>query len=136
VRAFSVITRTPMSCNGDECDADSLSLLMHTHIHKHASMHFCLFTFLSIPDSWWPDSDSLTLLMHSCIPTCILVCLCMCIFDLFVLFCGVHLTDGCLTLCFSSIQAPWFGRQPVVGPATGHFRRASLALVSIFFSSG
>ena len=89
MRAHSVITRTPMSCSGDECDADSLSLLMHTHIHRNTSMHVCLFAFLSIPDSWWPSSDSLSLLLHSYIPTCILVCLCMCTF---VLFCFVLLS--------------------------------------------
>ncbi len=49
-------------------------------------MHVCLFAFLIIPDSWWPNSDSLSLLIQSYIPTCILVCLCMYIF---VLFCFV-----------------------------------------------
>ena len=62
---------------GDECDADSLSLLIHMHIHRHTSMHFCLFAFLSIPDSWWPSSDSLSFLIQSYTPTCILVCLCV-----------------------------------------------------------
>ena len=27
------------SAGGDECDADSLSLLMHKYIHRHTSMH-------------------------------------------------------------------------------------------------
>ena len=37
------ITCTPLSCGGDECDADSLSLLIHTCIHRHTVMHVCLF---------------------------------------------------------------------------------------------
>ena len=36
------ITRTPLSCGGDECDADSLSLLIHTYIHRHTSMFVCV----------------------------------------------------------------------------------------------
>ena len=36
------MTRTRLSCGGDECDADSLSLLIHTYIHRHTSMHVCL----------------------------------------------------------------------------------------------
>jgi hypothetical protein len=71
------ITRTPLRCGGDECDADSLSLLIHTYIHRHTSMYDCLFAFLSILDSWWPNSDSLSLLIQSYIPTCILGCVCM-----------------------------------------------------------
>ncbi len=59
------ITRTPLSCDGDECDADSLSLLIHIYIHRHTSMHVCLLTFLSLPDSWLPNSDSLSLLIKS-----------------------------------------------------------------------
>jgi hypothetical protein len=75
------ITRTPLSCGGDECDIDSLSLLIHTYIHRHTSMHVCLFAFLmSILDRWLPNSDLLSLLIQSYIPTCILACVCMCIF--------------------------------------------------------
>jgi hypothetical protein len=65
------ITRTPLSCGGDECDADALSLLIRIYIHRHTSMHVCLFAFLMIPDSWLANSDSLSLLMQSYIPTCI-----------------------------------------------------------------
>jgi hypothetical protein len=68
------ITRTRLSCDGDECDTDSLSLLTHTYIHRHTSMYVCLFAFLSIPDSWLPNSNSLSLLIQSYIATCILVC--------------------------------------------------------------
>jgi hypothetical protein len=70
------ITRTPLSCGVDECDADSLSLRIHMYIHRHTSMHDCLFAFLSIPDRWWPHSDSLSLLIQS----------------IFVLFCFVLLS--------------------------------------------
>ena len=41
-RAHAEITRTPLSCGGDECDADSLSLLIRTYIHRRTSMHVCL----------------------------------------------------------------------------------------------
>jgi hypothetical protein len=92
--ALAEITRTPLGCGGDECDADSLSLLIHTHIHRHTSMHVCLFAFLSIPYIWWPNCDSLSLLIQSYIPTCILVCLCMYIFVLVLLFACVYLTAG------------------------------------------
>ncbi len=34
-RTHTEITRTPLSSGGDECDADSLSLLIHTYIHRH-----------------------------------------------------------------------------------------------------
>jgi hypothetical protein len=77
-------SHTLVSCGVDECDADSLSLLIHTYIHRHTSMHVCLFLFLSIPDSWLPNFDSLSLLMQSYIPTCILVCVCMYIFVVFL----------------------------------------------------
>ncbi len=82
--AHGEITRTPLSCGGDECDADSLSLLIHTYIHRHTSMDVCLLAFLSIPDSWLPNSDSLSLLMQSYMTTCILVCVCMYIYVLFL----------------------------------------------------
>ncbi len=68
------ITRTPLSCGGDECDAESLSLLIHIYIHSHTSMHVCLFAFLSIPDSWLPnsllllDTGGLVCLTTSCRP--------------------------------------------------------------------
>ncbi len=39
------ITRTPLSCGGDECDADSLSLLIHIYIHRHTNA--CLFVCFS-----------------------------------------------------------------------------------------
>ncbi len=68
------IPQTPLSCGGDECDADSLSLLIHTYVQRHTSMHVFLF-LLSMPDSWLPDADSPSLLIQSYIPACILVCL-------------------------------------------------------------
>jgi hypothetical protein len=90
------------------------ALAPHTHIHTrthklaclfvcfsdytgHTSVHFCLYAFLSVPDSWLPDSDSLSLLIQSFIPTSVLVCLCMYLFVLF-LFWWVYPTSGCLTL--------------------------------------
>jgi hypothetical protein len=68
----------------------SRSSLVHTYIHRHTSMYVCVFAFLSIPASWLPNSDSLSFLIQSYIPTCI----------------------RCLTLCFSSIQVSFFGQQP------------------------
>jgi hypothetical protein len=47
-------------------------------------MHVCLFAFMSKLYNWFPNSDSLSLLIQSYIPTCVLVCLCMYIFDLFL----------------------------------------------------
>jgi hypothetical protein len=82
-RARAQITRTLLSCGGDECDTDSIPLLRQSYIYRHTSMHVCLFDFLSIPDSWLPDSDSLLLLVQSYIPTCVLVCLCIYISVLF-----------------------------------------------------
>ena len=69
VCAHAEITGTPLRCGGDECDADSISLLIHTCIQRHTSMHVCLFDFLSVPDSLWPNSDSVSLLIQSYIPT-------------------------------------------------------------------
>ncbi len=93
-----------------------------------------VFAFLSIPDSLLPNSDSLSLLIQSYIPTCIRVCLCTYIFVLF--FPPVYLTAGCLTLCFSSNQAAYFVQQPVVGPASRRFCRAFIAWVSVCVSCG
>jgi hypothetical protein len=70
--ALVEITRTPLSCGGDECDADSLSLRIHTYIDRHTSMCVCLFAFLSIPDSWLPNSLFLLVTVGF---ICILVCL-------------------------------------------------------------
>ena len=98
VCAHAEITRTRLSCGGDECDADSLSLFIHTYIpdtrvcmfvclrfwvhltagcrtlirsrslYIHTCQHaylcvsvciylfFFLFVFLSIPNSWLPNS--------------------------------------------------------------------------------
>jgi hypothetical protein len=47
-----------------------------------------------------------------------------------------YLAAGCLTLCLSSIQAAFFGQQPVVGPATRRFGRAFIASVSVRVSRG
>jgi hypothetical protein len=42
---YSEITRTPFSCSGDECDADSLSLFIYTHSQTHAftDTRVCMF---------------------------------------------------------------------------------------------
>jgi hypothetical protein len=137
-RTHTEITRTPLSCGGDECDADWLSLLRHIYIHRHTSMHVCLFSCLGIRDSWLPNSDSLSLLMQSYIPTCIPVCVYvyMYIYIYILLFSWVYLTAGALTLCFSSVQVALFEQQPVVGPASRHFRRAFIASVSVRVSRG
>ncbi len=124
------ITRTPLSCGGDECDADSLSLRILICIHR-LRMHVCLFAFLSIPVSLLPNSDSLSLPIQSYISTCVLMCVCMYRFVLSLFVWWVCLTAGCLTLCFSLIQASLFAEQPVVGPANGHFCRAFIASVSV-----
>ncbi len=89
------ITRTRLSCGGDECEADALSLRMHMYIQRHTSMHLCLFAFLSLPDSWWPNSDSLSLLMESYISTCVLAFLCLYVFVL-------------VWFVFLSIPCSWF----------------------------
>ena len=44
---------------------------IHTHTHKYACFFF---SSVSIPDSWLPNSDSVSLLIQSYIPTCILAC--------------------------------------------------------------
>jgi hypothetical protein len=90
VCAHAGITRTPLSCGGDECDADSLALLIHTYLQRHTSMHVCLFDFLSIRDSSLLNSDSISLHIPAYIRTCILVCVCMYIF---VLFCFSEYTS-------------------------------------------
>ena len=59
------ITQTPLSCGGDECDVDSLSLLIHTYIqtcmllclYKYTFV-MCLFAFLSAPGSILCFSES------------------------------------------------------------------------------
>jgi hypothetical protein len=57
------ITRTHLSCHGDECDADSLSLLRQSYIHTRILVCLCVyiyifvcFAFLSIPDSCLANS--------------------------------------------------------------------------------
>ncbi len=96
--ALVEITRTPRSCGGDEFDADSISLRIHTYIDRHTSMCVCLFAFLSMLDSWLANSDSLSLLIQSYIPTCMLVCVCMYIFVLFFAF--LSIPDIWLSDCF------------------------------------
>jgi hypothetical protein len=120
------ITRTPLSGGGDECDADSLSLLIHIYIHRHTSMHFLS---LKIPDNWLPNSDSLSLLIQSYIPVCILVCLSMYIFVLFVfVFLSIPYIwlTNCLFLldtgglfCPATSCPPW---NPVFLPGFHRFR--------------
>jgi hypothetical protein len=100
---------------------------------KYTSMHVGLLAFLSIPDSWLPNSESLLLLIQSYIPTCVLVC----VYNIYLIFFfGVYLAAGFLTLCFSSIQAALFEQQPVVGPSTRRFCRAFLTFVSVRVSCG
>jgi hypothetical protein len=67
------ITSAPLSCGGDECDADSLLLLRH---NKYTDTQVCMFVCLL----FWVYVTSGC---QSCIPTCILVCLRMYIFVLF-----------------------------------------------------
>jgi hypothetical protein len=81
------------------------------------------------------DADSLSLVYkhtykhtYNCVYTFIHICF------LFVVW--VCTTACCLTLCFSWIQGNWFSDQPVVGPATRHFRRAFIAWVSLCVSRG
>ncbi len=71
VRAHAEITRTPLSCGGDECDADSLSLLRQSYIQTsilcvciyiYIYLYICcLFAFLSILDSCLPPNSLLLL---------------------------------------------------------------------------
>ena len=62
--------------------------------------------------------------IHACVSVYVYFCS--------FLFCfAEYLTAGCLTLCFSSIQAARFEQQPVDGPAAGHFFRAFVASVSL-----
>ena len=42
VRTHAEITRTPLSCSGDECDADSLSLLRQSYIQTCILVCKCL----------------------------------------------------------------------------------------------
>ncbi len=42
VRAHAEITRTPLTCGGDECDADSLSHFIHT-------CSLCMYIFVLFP---------------------------------------------------------------------------------------
>ena len=63
----------------------------YTHIYRHTSMHVCLSAFLSIPDSWVPNSDSLSLQIQAYFRTCILACVCLYIFVLFLfVFLSIH----------------------------------------------
>ncbi len=42
-RTHAEITRTPLSCGGTECDADSLSLLIQAYIHTY---HWCMCEYI------------------------------------------------------------------------------------------
>ncbi len=67
-RVHAEITRTPFRCGGDECDADSLSLLRQSYAQKYilcvcvcvcVCIYIyisCLFAFLSKPYSCLPNS--------------------------------------------------------------------------------
>ena len=78
-------------------------------------MHVCLFAFLSIPDSWLPTSDSVSLLIQSYITTCILVCLCIYLFFFLFVFLSISyswlpnslfLLDAGLFLCTTTRCQP------------------------------
>jgi hypothetical protein len=93
---------TRLSCGGDECDAESLSLFIHIYKNRHTSMHVCLFVLLSIQ-----TAGCLTLIRSrsSYNHTYQHAYLCVCVYLIFFcLFCWVCLRAGGLTLCFSSIQ--------------------------------
>jgi hypothetical protein len=47
-RAHSEITHTPLSCGGEECDADSLSLLIQSYKNTHMCMYIHVFCFLFV----------------------------------------------------------------------------------------
>ncbi len=81
-------------CTGRQTDTVEIlakrSRSSYTHTYtgtQVTSVRVCLFAFLSIPDSWLPNSHSLSLLIQSHIPTCIPVCLCVYIFVLFLFVC-------------------------------------------------
>ena len=106
---------------------------MHTQTHEYA----CLFAwFLEIPDSWLSNSDSLSLLIQSCIPTCntcvrVYVYICSFVFPWVLGYSWLYLTAGGLILYFSSIQVSLSEQQPVVDPANRRFCRAFIAWVSV-----
>ncbi len=127
------ITRTRLSCGGDDCDVDSLSLLMHIYKYRHTSMHVCLFALLSIQ-----TAGCLTLIHsrfsynHTYQHAYLCVCICIHLF-FFSLFCWVYLRASGLSLCFSLIQDALFDQQPVVVPVIRRFYRAFIASVSVWF---
>jgi hypothetical protein len=113
--AHAEITRTPLSFGGDECDADSLSLLIQTYIDRHTKKRTNIYIHS---------------LSHLC--GCVYIYIC----SFFVCFSEYTLQLGVLTHCFSSIQGALFIEQPVVSPATGHFCRAFIASVSVCVPHG
>jgi hypothetical protein len=88
---------------------------------------FCLFTFMSITTAVCTHTraHTETTRNHTYKHTHIFY---VCIFFLSI---AVY-----LTLCFSSIQLPLFGQQPVVGCATRHFCWAFIASVSVCVARG
>ncbi len=56
------ITRTPLSCGGDECDADSLSLLNKSYIQTCILVCMCIYMFFFSYDTWQQVAYSLFLL--------------------------------------------------------------------------
>jgi hypothetical protein len=72
---------------------------MQTQTHKYHVE--CLFDFLSLPDSWLPNSDSLSLLIQSDTQTCIFVCAMY--FSLVFLLSIPYSWLPWLTLCSSTI---------------------------------
>jgi hypothetical protein len=69
---FYEITRTPLSCGGDECDADVLSLLRQSYIQTYilcvcvCVCVCCLFVaFLSLPDSSLSNSSYRSLYLRN-----------------------------------------------------------------------
>ena len=120
---LSGITCTPLIITWHVCpDVCCVCVCVWTHFHAQAHKYVCLFFCLFF---WvYLTASGLTQIRVS-----VYVSICY-------IFFWAYLTAGGLTLCFSSIQASSFARQPVVGPATRRFRRAFIACVSVRVSRG
>jgi hypothetical protein len=128
-------SQTLESCGGDECDTDSLSLLMQSYIQtyiqvcmcKHFSwLVFCFFSPLSIHDIWL--SDSLFL-----IKTYVQVCICMYICFYFVSLSEcTRLSVVWLSACFRFRFLDLSSNQLSVLPPGTFARLSSLKWVCVF----
>ena len=86
VRAHSEITRTPLSCGGDECDADSLSLLIHTYTDTRVCMFVCLVFWVHLTAGCLTQIRSRFSYNHTYQHAYLCVCVCIYLF-FFCLFC-------------------------------------------------